>query len=142
MAEMLVFAQEVPEVEEGPGKWKRGMAVAIKPDGHEWGRKEKPPKFNIIKFPGLSVDALKEYVESETEDKNGNIRELVNRRKFKLDIDSFPTDKKNKLGRAQGIVVDKDDTGKSDMDLKVIRAAFKVNPRPVIKQVDEVIPRA
>ena len=41
------------------GCYKRGDAVVVMPDGHEWGRAERPPKFVVVKVPGVAVkDAL------------------------------------------------------------------------------------
>lgn len=124
MAELLIKAAEDDRLPETPGKWKTGMPVVAKPDGHEWGKKEGPPRFYIMKFPGMSVDELKEYVEQETEETEHG-KKMLSRRKFKLDVENLTLDKKQKLESTQGLRIDKDDSKKEDMDLKDILKEFK-----------------
>jgi len=78
MAELLVKA--IDAVCTDPGKspaelaakdargcYKRGDVVVVMPDGHAWGAMEGPPKFWVVKVPGLSVEAAQAYLErSET----------------------------------------------------------------------------
>ena len=39
----------------------KGQVVCIMPDGHKWGKKERPPIFIVIKIPGISVEQLQIY---------------------------------------------------------------------------------
>lgn len=61
MCELLVKAADSP-VSGTP--WRAGMIVTIKPDGHEWGKKEAPPAFYLVKVPGVSVGSANQYLES------------------------------------------------------------------------------
>lgn len=55
MAELLVCASDGP-VRDHPGRWLAGMVVAVMEDGHQWGRKEGPPKFQVVRVPGSASD--------------------------------------------------------------------------------------
>lgn len=39
----------------------KGQVVCIMPDGHKWGKKERPPTFIVIKIPGIPPDQLQTY---------------------------------------------------------------------------------
>ncbi len=54
-------------VKDQRGCYKRGMPVAVYPDGTRWGNEEKLPKFFIIKLPGIPVEDAQKYVESHQE---------------------------------------------------------------------------
>jgi len=54
--EFLIYARDY-EV-----SYKKGDIVAVFPDGHKWGRLEGPPKFIIIKVPGMSVKEGRKYI--------------------------------------------------------------------------------
>lgn len=62
MAEFLVTAQDSP-VPDSAGKWYAARIVTVQEDGHEWGGKEGPPKFGIIKVPGVSKADAEQYLE-------------------------------------------------------------------------------
>jgi len=36
--------------------YKRGDIVFVAQDGHEWGRMEGPPRFRVVKMPGVAVE--------------------------------------------------------------------------------------
>lgn len=74
MAELLIKASDSP-VSDGPGKWYAALIVTVQEDGHEWGSKEGPPKFYILKIPGISKDDAQEYL---TEWRHGISYEVVN----------------------------------------------------------------
>lgn len=40
---------------------KRGAFVVVKPDGWNWGGRERPPEHIVIKLPGIPVDSLLKY---------------------------------------------------------------------------------
>lgn len=40
---------------------KRGAFVVVKPDGWNWGGRERPPEHIVIKLPGVPVDSLQNY---------------------------------------------------------------------------------
>lgn len=73
MTRLLVIAK--------PGG-RHGEVVAVKPDGHVWGRKEVPPSFEQIDLPGVSVARLADLLEPElTDDDDAN---FVARRKLRI----------------------------------------------------------
>jgi hypothetical protein len=43
----------------------KGQVVCIKPDGHKWGKKERLPKFIVVKLPGVSVDSVRQYMQAD-----------------------------------------------------------------------------
>lgn len=62
MAEFLIKAEDSP-VPDSAGKWYAAQIVVVQEDGHEWGGKEGPPKFGIIKVPGVTKAAAEQYLE-------------------------------------------------------------------------------
>jgi hypothetical protein len=70
MAEFLIKAIDAthsdPEKDKR-GCYKRGDFVVVMPDGHEWGKEERLPKFVVVKIPGLSVETAKKYILSHDE---------------------------------------------------------------------------
>ena len=60
MAELLVLAKTA-EVKNA--KWTRGDVIVVKPDGHKWGREERPPKFFVVRVPKAPVEDFREYTE-------------------------------------------------------------------------------
>ncbi len=65
MAEMLIKATDATHHDplvDACGCYKRGMPVVVMEDGHEWGSEEGPPKFYVIKFPGVSAESLRKYI--------------------------------------------------------------------------------
>lgn len=47
--------------------WKRGDVVMAMPDGHQWGAEEGPPKFCVLKMPGVSVDKAQSFLAPDME---------------------------------------------------------------------------
>lgn len=44
------------------GCYKAGDPVVVFEDGHEWGAEERPPKFFLIKIPGVPAAQLKPFL--------------------------------------------------------------------------------
>lgn len=62
MAEFLIKAED-SQVPDGPGKWYAARIITVQEDGHEWGAKEGPPKFGLIKVPGIAKADAEQYLE-------------------------------------------------------------------------------
>lgn len=80
MAEILLFAGNnvhPDPTQDRIGSWKRGYAVAVKPDGWTWGAAEDPSqntaprKFVLIKFPGVTVARVEKYLTTQTDNAGG-----------------------------------------------------------------------
>lgn len=70
MAEFLIKAIDANHPDPGidlAGCYKRGDIVLAKPDGWSWGKCEGPPKFNILKVPGMSIEEAEQYTKPHTE---------------------------------------------------------------------------
>jgi hypothetical protein len=55
--------------------YKIGMPIVVVPDNHQWGAKECPPTFYLIKVPGISLDKVRKFIAPEYEtfpDENGD----------------------------------------------------------------------
>lgn len=76
MAELLVLARDRKGY-----SYDRGDVIDIKPDGHEWGTEEGPPKFVIIEMPGRSVESLRHLMESEEEEDEEGLRDVIKLRR-------------------------------------------------------------
>jgi hypothetical protein len=61
MAELLIKAVDAPVADSG-GKWYAAQIVVVMEDGHEWGGKEGPPDFYILKIPGISKADAQDYI--------------------------------------------------------------------------------
>lgn len=66
MAEILVKL-ETADNPADPNAWTRGDIVCIMPDGHKWGKKECPPKFQVVRVPDAKADELQGYIEPAVE---------------------------------------------------------------------------
>ena len=56
MAQILVMAIDKTHADptkDRRGCYKRGMPVVVMPDTHTWGLDERPPKFVVLKLPGV-----------------------------------------------------------------------------------------
>lgn len=120
MAEILIKAIDhthpYPD-KDRRGAYKRGMPVVVMPDGHEWGREERLPKFIVLKIPGVSVEKVKKYIDPQLEDAP-NERGSYNtyrRRLWKLRWDDLPAGARNKL-RDDGELTIKAGTYAGDYD--------------------------
>ena len=99
MAEFLIKAISATHADTNKDKrvcYKRGDIVTIMPDGHVWGKEEGLPKFVVVKIPGLTVDAAKKYAEPSYVLGNESFG-LAERRKWRVLVDSIPTNIKNQL---------------------------------------------
>lgn len=108
MCELLVKAIDVINVnkdKDRAGCYKRGMTVLAMDDGHEWGKEERPPKFFIVKMPGIKKDdpIIVEYCQPELKDDplpNENPR--YRRREWQIQTDELSNDLTNKMSNIQG----------------------------------------
>lgn len=108
MAEALFFAATntlQDPVEDRRGSWKRGYLVAVKPDGHTWGKEEDPAqtiaprKFAVLKFPGVSVERIEKYLAAEMDDAGGILLVPVRYRRklWQIQFAELPLAARNKL---------------------------------------------
>ncbi len=100
MAEFLIKAIDVTHldpVKDKAGCYKRGDIVVVKLDGWQWGKLEGPPKFVIVKIPGMTVEEAQKYIESEKDTSDPENPVVLTRRKFKFHIDDTPPEIKNEL---------------------------------------------
>jgi hypothetical protein len=102
MAQILVKAIDATHadpVKDRRGCYKRGMPVVVMPDTHTWGLDERPPKFVVLKLPGVPVEKVKKYIEPEREDTadaDGRYQ-VFRRRLWKFRFDDMPTAARRKL---------------------------------------------
>jgi hypothetical protein len=102
MAQILVKAIDATHadpVKDRRGCYKRGMPVVVMPDTHTWGLDERPPKFVVLKLPGVPVEKVKKYIEPEREDTadaDGRYQVFL-RRLWKFRLDDMPTAALRKL---------------------------------------------
>lgn len=97
MAELLIKATDAfnaDPIKDKAGCYKRGDVVVVMNDGWPWGKSEGPPKFVIVKIPGMTVEEAQKYIESE---KDAPDSEVLTRRKFKFHIDGTPSEIKDEL---------------------------------------------
>lgn len=83
------------------GAYKAGMPVVVMPDGHQWGREEGLPKFVVIKIPGVPVESVQKYIDSQSPDG----RLIVRRRRWLLRIAALPAAARNKLETAGALTI-------------------------------------
>ena len=102
MAQILVKAIDATHadpVKDRRGCYKRGMPVVVMPDTHTWGLDERPPKFVVLKLPGVPVEKVKKYIEPEREDTadaDGRYQVFL-RRLWKFRFDDMPAAALKKL---------------------------------------------
>lgn len=100
MAELLVLAKTA-EVKNA--KWTRGDVIVVKPDGHKWGREERPPKFFVVRVPKAPVEDYQEYLDAQIVDTGlvdfdgSRITKMTAPRKWQLNIDSLSQATKESL---------------------------------------------
>ena len=104
MAQILVKAIDATHpdaINDRVGCYKRGMPVVVMPDSHTWGAEERPPKFIVLKIPGVPVETVKKYIEPELEDSPGEDKKqqpkIYRRRMWRFRIDHLPAAAKTKL---------------------------------------------
>ena len=74
MCEILIFAGNNTHTDpekDRRGCWKRGMPVVVMEDGHTWGREETPPKFVVVKIPGVPAAKAKSFLDPQMVDDAG-----------------------------------------------------------------------
>jgi len=76
--EFLIYARDYEK------SYKKGDIVVVFPDGHKWGKEEGPPKFVIVKVPGMSVKEGRKYMATYRINK-----EIIKRRRFCISKDFF-----------------------------------------------------
>ncbi len=99
MAQILVMAIDKTHADptkDRRGCYKRGMPVVVMPDTHTWGAEERPPKFIVLKIPGVPVETVKKYIEPELEDGEEQPK-IYRRRMWRFRIDDLPAAAKTKL---------------------------------------------
>lgn len=104
MAEILVKLSDNihPDPTRDVGSYKRGMPVVVMPDGHPWGDEERPPKFFVMKFPGVPVEDLLDYVAEEPGPVDGSI---LARRRWRFSVDELPRDMRRRIEQSGVMVV-------------------------------------
>jgi hypothetical protein len=108
MAELLIKAIDATHsdpVKDKAGCYKRGDIVVIMPDGHEWGKEERLPKFMVVKIPGMSVAEARKYIEGEINDTNPDNIITITRRKHSFLVDDTPSNIKDELNTKGEITV-------------------------------------
>lgn len=100
MAELLIKARDANHADaekDRRGCYKRGDVVLVVEDGHEWGRKEGPPNFVILRIP-LAARALAERLADEDDeddvgapavDEKGE-RRVHRRRRWRVNLEALP----------------------------------------------------
>lgn len=131
MAEILVKAVNATHSDtdkDRSGCYKRGMPVIIMPDGHSWGGEERLPKFILIKVPGISVDLVKKYVDtqlSDSPDEDGRYP-IYRRRLWRIRLEDIPVAARNILANTGMLVIKAGKyNGEYDYTWKQIRAYFR-----------------
>ena len=65
-----------------------GDIIVVRPDGWQWGKEENLPNFVVIKLPNISIEQVKKYEETLSEqftDTNGRLlTRLLKHRKYQL----------------------------------------------------------
>lgn len=74
MARLLIIASD--------HSGRRGEVVAVKPDGHVWGAKEVPPRFEHIDLPGVDPRRLQDMLAPDLDAENDDA--FVARRLLKV----------------------------------------------------------
>lgn len=100
------FSAELLVMAESGSHWshaKKGDVVAVREDGHKWGKKECLPLFVVVKVPDMTVEEariyeeqLTEEVEEEFEGETFTRQEVIRDRKYSLPetlIDEVKTSK-------------------------------------------------
>jgi hypothetical protein len=112
MAEVLIKALDhvhPDAVIDRAGSYKRGHPVVVMPDGHPWGKEERPPKFVVLRFPGLSVDALRAYCDmwwqSALPEFGQTKPQLLQRRRWRFRLDAMPQVARDKLDESGVLTV-------------------------------------
>lgn len=80
------------------GCYKRGDVVIVQDDGHEWGRKEGPPNFVVLRIPGAARALAERLTEEQDDDDTGTPLPVVDgdqprhrRRRWSVDLNALPS---------------------------------------------------
>lgn len=123
MAELLILAKTA---EMKNAKWNRGDVIAVMPDGHEWGKEERLPKFYVVRIPRAPVEDYQGYLEAQMldtklVDANGEaIIKLIAPRKWKFELDTLSKDTKDALESKGATELSSVDTRSSLTEKKVV----------------------
>lgn len=100
MAELLIKARDAEHADpekDRRGCYKRGDVVIVQDDGHEWGRKEGPPNFVVLRIPGAARSLAERLTEEQDDDDDGTPlqdeqgqRRAFRRRRWRVDLDDLP----------------------------------------------------
>jgi hypothetical protein len=103
--------------------WKRGMMVAVKPDGHIWGAEEVRPAFVYIKIPLIDVSRCQKYLS----DYIGVDGEPVRRRLWQIRVVDMPAAARNKLANTGQLIIKAtaDYTGAFDYTWAQVKEYFR-----------------
>lgn len=120
MAELLVKAVSVTHADPAKdqrGCYKRGHAVVVMPDGHEWGALETLPRFVVLKLPLVSVGRVAKYLAGAT----------GRRRRWRLRWADLPAAARNKLASTGQLVIKADAayTGAFDYTWQQVKGFFR-----------------
>lgn len=100
MAEILVKAQSITHsdpVKDRRGCYKRGMPVAVMPDGHPWGSEERVPKFVVMKIPLIPVSTVEKYIASWVDATDPQNPVTIQRRRWRIRWVDLPPSVQNTL---------------------------------------------
>ncbi len=109
MVELLIKRQanytHSDPVKNKRGVYQRGDIVVVMPDGHPWGIEEhpltttyNPPKFFIVKIPGITVAQAQKYLHPETDGVDAEGDPIpVTRRLWRIRADDVPQWVKNEI---------------------------------------------
>lgn len=110
MAEILVRWTDNTHADPAKDAWcyKRGDVVVVMPDGHEWGRKEGPPHFRVVKLVGVAVDEVRETLLEPVRDlfmMDGDEMRAIGRRATRIDPARLRTAEATALDRDGSVTV-------------------------------------
>ena len=128
MAEILVCAvaryTHPDPAKDRAGCLKPGMPAVVMPDGNPWGKEEGPPRFVVVKVPGVPVSSLLKYVDVEPD---AFVPKFVYRvRRWIIRWDDLPQKAKNRLKNDGELVIAAGGyTGPSDYTWAQVRSFFR-----------------
>lgn len=99
MAELLL---RLGDIKSDLNAWQRFYPVAVFEDGHVWGGQERPPKFLVVRFVGVSAADLQQYLETDSAYTDAATPIMLALRKWKIDIEDarIPNVVKKKIRNA------------------------------------------
>ena len=129
MAELLikaVDASNVDPIKDQRGCYKRGMAVLVADDGHQWGAEERLPRFVIFKFPLIPKTKLQKYILPNLLDSN-DPSSLVRRRLWQVRWADLPQQDRTRLSSTGQMIIKATDsyTGPFDRTWAQVKTFFR-----------------